>query len=140
MLLVAGLVVLAAATIATWNASRSRDTAPVSEDRIVQRVEAGDLQLVLASPAGVLRQGRNAFVLEFRAPDGSLADAGTVRASANMSMPGMVMSGGLQATPTAVPGRYGMTAEFAMAGTWQMTVEWDGPAGRGSVNFEGTVQ
>jgi Cu(I)/Ag(I) efflux system membrane protein CusA/SilA len=140
VLLVAGLVLMAAAAIATWQANRARDAATVSEDRVVQRVQAGDLQLVLVSPTGVLRQGRNAFVLEFRTPDGSLADAGTVRTSASMSMPGMVMSGGLQATPTTVPGRYEVTAEFAMAGTWQMTVEWDGPAGRGSVDFEGTVQ
>ena len=37
-------------------------------------------------------------------------------------------------------GRYGATAEFGMAGAWQMGIEWDGPAGRGSVNFRGGVQ
>ena len=57
-----------------------------------------------------------------------------------MSMPGMVMSSGLQLTPTGVPGRYQATAEFGMAGAWPMAFEWDGPAGRGSVNFEGVVQ
>jgi Cu(I)/Ag(I) efflux system membrane protein CusA/SilA len=140
VVLVAGIIALAAVAIATWNAYRTSSTAPVSEDRVVQRVQAGDTQLVLASPTGVLRQGRNTFVLEFRSPDGNLVDVGTVRASATMPMPGMVMSGGLETTPTAVPGRYEMAAEFGMAGTWQMTVEWDGPAGRGSVDFEGTVQ
>jgi len=63
-----------------------------------------------------------------------------VRASANMSMPGMVMSSGLQLTPTGVVGRYLATAEFGMAGAWPMALQWDGPAGRGSVNFEGMVQ
>ena len=63
-----------------------------------------------------------------------------VRASANMPMPGMVMSGGLQVTPTGVPGRYAATAEFGMAGAWQMAIEWNGPAGQGSVNFQGGVQ
>jgi hypothetical protein len=57
-----------------------------------------------------------------------------------MPMPGMVMSSGLQVTPTGVAGRYAATAEFGMAGAWQMRVEWDGPAGRGSASFEGTVQ
>ena len=26
------------------------------------------------------------------------------------------------------------------AGAWHMAIEWDGPAGHGSVNFEGAVQ
>jgi hypothetical protein len=55
-------------------------------------------------------------------------------------MPGMVMSGGLQVTPAGVPGRYAATAEFGMAGAWQMAIEWNGPAGKGSVTFEGGVQ
>ena len=57
-----------------------------------------------------------------------------------MAMPGMVMSSGLQLQPTAVPGRYTAIAEFGMAGAWHMSVEWDGPAGRGSANFDGGVQ
>jgi hypothetical protein len=57
-----------------------------------------------------------------------------------MTMPGMVMSGGLKVTPTDVPGRYLVAGEFGMAGTWQMAVEWNGPDGQGSVKFEGGVQ
>jgi hypothetical protein len=92
------------------------------------------------SPTGTLRQGRNTFTIEFRSAGGSLVDVGTVRASANMPMPGMVMSSGLEVSRTSVPGRYQATAEFGMAGAWQMTVEWDGPVGHGSVNFQGPVQ
>jgi hypothetical protein len=107
----------------------------------VQTVRAGDLDIVLMSPTGTLRQGRSDFALEFRrAGTSTLVGVGMVRASANMSMPGMVMSGGLQVTPTSVPGRYAATAEFGMAGAWQMAIEWDGPAGQGSVNFQGGVQ
>jgi hypothetical protein len=65
---------------------------------------------------------------------------GTVRASAAMPMPGMVMSGGVQVSPGSTAGRYVATGEFGMAGAWQMTIEWNGPAGRGSVSFEGEVQ
>ena len=57
-----------------------------------------------------------------------------------MTMPGMVMSGGLEVRPTGVPGRYAATAEFGMAGAWPMAIEWNGPAGQGSVNFQGGVQ
>jgi hypothetical protein len=57
-----------------------------------------------------------------------------------MSMPGMAMSGNLQVKPGGVPGRFEATAEFGMAGAWHMAMEWEGPEGRGSANFEGTVQ
>ena len=72
--------------------------------------------------------------------DGALMDAGTVHATANMSMPGMVMSSGMEARPTGQPGRYEATADFGMAGTWSMTMEWNGPGGQGSVSFQGAVQ
>ena len=70
----------------------------------------------------------------------ALVDVGAVRASGNMTMPGMVMSSGLRVTPSSVPGRYVATAEFGMAGAWQMAIDWNGPAGQGSVNFQGSVQ
>jgi hypothetical protein len=57
-----------------------------------------------------------------------------------MAMPGMVMTGDVQVQRTAVPGRYGASAEFGMAAAWPMTIEWAGPAGVGQVSFEGTVQ
>ena len=108
---------------------------------VVQTIRAGDLDIALLSPTGTLRQGRNSFTFEFRRTGSTtLVDVGSVRASANMPMPGMVMSGGLQVTPTGVPGRYAATAEFGMAGAWQMAIEWNGPAGQGSVNFQGGVQ
>jgi hypothetical protein len=108
---------------------------------VIQTIRSGDLEIVLRSQGGALRQGRNNFLIEFRRPASStLVDVGAVRASANMPMPGMVMSSGLQVTPTGVPGRYAATAEFGMAGAWQMAIEWNGPAGQGSVNFQGGVQ
>jgi Cu(I)/Ag(I) efflux system membrane protein CusA/SilA len=131
------------AAIAGWRlAGPGRDG--ITDQRpagVVQTVRAGDLDVVLLSPTGTLRQGRNTFTIEFRrAGTNTLVDVGSVRASANMPMPGMVMPGGLQVTPTAVPGRFAATAEFGMAGAWQMALEWDGPAGTGTVNFEGGVQ
>jgi hypothetical protein len=107
----------------------------------VQTVRAGDLDIALLSPTGTLRQGRNSLTFEFRRTGTTtLVDVGSVGASANMPMPGMVMSGGLQVSPAEVPGRYVATAEFGMAGAWQMAIEWNGPAGQGSVNFQGGVQ
>ena len=108
---------------------------------VVQIVRAGDLDVVLSSTTGRLRQGRNTFTIEFRRTGTrTLVDVGAAGASANMPMPGMVMSSGMQVAPTGTPGRYTATAEFGMAGAWQMAIEWDGPAGKGSVNFQGGVQ
>ena len=91
--------------------------------------------IVLLSPTGALQQGRNAFTVEFRSANGSLIDVGAVRSSANMTMPGMAMSGGVQVSRTTVPGRYQATAEFGMAGAWKMAIEWNGPAAHGSVEL-----
>jgi Cu(I)/Ag(I) efflux system membrane protein CusA/SilA len=134
--------ILAVATFMVWRmAGPTSDQAEGSAAGVIQTVRAGDLDVVLLSPTGTLQQGRNAFTIEFRRTGtNTFVDVGAVRASANMPMPGMVMSGGLQVAPTGVPGRYSATAEFGMAGAWQMAIEWDGPAGKGSVNFQGGVQ
>jgi len=136
-----GVVIAAIVVALFWRhegPSNSRLDVPAGQ--VVQRVSAGDLQISLLSPTGTLHQGRNGFAIEFRSPDGRLVDAGAIRASANMAMPGMVMSSGLQVQRTAVIGRYDATAEFGMAGAWHMAIEWNGPGGHGSVTFEGTVQ
>jgi Cu(I)/Ag(I) efflux system membrane protein CusA/SilA len=143
VLIVVGLMVLLGGTLVTWRSYRANSDqsgAASGGATVVQRVQSGDLQIVLMSPTGTFRLGRNTFTIEFRSAGGALVDVGKVSASANMSMPGMVMSSGLQLTPTSVPGRYQATAEFGMAGAWPMALQWDGPAGRGSVNFEGMVQ
>jgi Cu(I)/Ag(I) efflux system membrane protein CusA/SilA len=139
-LAIAILVVLA--SVAVWRiADPDRQGAEGTATAVIQRVRSGDLDIVLLSNTGALHQGRDQFTVEFRrAGTATLVDVGDVRASANMAMPGMVMSGGLRLQPSGVAGRYTATAEFGMAGAWQMAIEWDGPAGRGSVNFEGTVQ
>lgn len=142
LLVGAGTVVVVAATALIRRASAPAGERASTENRgVIHTVRADALDVVLLSSTGTLRQGRNAFTIEFRRADTTaLVDVGTVRAGATMSMPGMVMSGGLQVAPTSVPGRYSATAEFGMAGAWQMTIEWNGPAGTGSVNFQGAVQ
>jgi copper/silver efflux system protein len=133
------LVVGAGATMA-WRYSRQSTTSASLGGQTVQRVSAGNLQITLLSATGMLHQGRNTFAFEFRSADGQLVDAGIVHASGNMQMPGMVMSSGLQIQRTSTVGRYEATAEFGMAGAWHMTIDWDGPSGKGSANFEGAVQ
>jgi Cu(I)/Ag(I) efflux system membrane protein CusA/SilA len=137
------LVLLVLVTAITWRvATHDRQEAgPQAAGSVVQTVRAGALDVVVLSRSGALRTGRNTFTIEFRrAGTETLVDVGRVRASATMTMPGMVMSGNLQVMPGGAAGRYTATADFGMAGGWQIGVEWAGPAGTGSVNFEGGVQ
>ena len=106
----------------------------------LQKVKSGMLDVVLLSPRDGLRHGSDAFVIEFRSASGELTDVGTARASASMSMSGTPMMGTINVARTEVAGRYAATSEFSMAGTWRMTIQWDGPAGPGSVTFPGSVQ
>jgi hypothetical protein len=132
-----------AGAFAAWRLSRAAPSGGPSPEfgaHVVQTVRSKDVDITLLSPTGALRTGRNTFTIEFRSASGALLDMGTVSAAANMSMPGMVMSGNVQVNATDTPGRYMATAEFGMAGAWQMRIEWNGPAGRGSTGFEGTVQ
>jgi Cu(I)/Ag(I) efflux system membrane protein CusA/SilA len=131
------LIVAAVALGQTWRMHRAAES---QAGALVEQMQSGDLTISLLSPTGTLHQGRNAYTFEFRGPDGSLIDVGSVHSSANMTMPGMAMSGGVEISRTSVRGRYQATAEFGMAGAWKMAIEWDGPAGRGSVDFEGPVQ
>ena len=107
----------------------------------VQKVRSGMLDLVLLSPQDGLRHGKDTFVIEFRSVSGgALVDVGQVKAGANMPMAGTPMFGTVDVQRTNVPGRYAASGEFGMAGTWRMTIQWDGPVGQGSVTFPGTVQ
>ena len=128
------LVLIAAATAC----GSGNNTATSTE---LQRVRSGALDVVLLSPRDGLHHGTDTFSLEFRsASGGTLVDAGTVRGSATMPMPGMPMIGTIDVRRTDVAGRYEAHGDFAMAGTWRMTIQWEGPAGQGSVTFPGTVQ
>jgi hypothetical protein len=108
----------------------------------LQRVRSGSVDVVLLSPNEALRQGRDAIFVEFRsAADGHLIDVGEVQATATMPMAGMApMSGAIDVTPTDSAGRYAVATNLSMAGDWRIGVEWNGPAGRGSVLLSASAQ
>jgi hypothetical protein len=107
----------------------------------LQRTRTGMVDVVLLSPAAGLTQGKNALVLEFRAGDGTLLDVGTVRVNATMPMPGMSpMLAATEVHPAEVKGRYALDGDFSMAGTWRITVDWNGAAGRGAASLSGSVR
>jgi YtkA-like protein len=104
-------------------------------------VRSGDLAITLSNPTGELRQGANNFRIEFRsARTNAPVNVGDVRLNAAMAMAGMTMAGTTTVTPGEGPGVYEAKGDFAMSGSWDMTLEWNGPAGRGSAAFKGSVQ
>jgi copper/silver efflux system protein len=137
VVLVAVVILVLSIGIMGWLAATEDATG--SAATVVQTIPAGGLRVSLTAESGVLRRGRNTFWLEFRDANGALVDAGTVQLSATMTMPGMTMSGGAEVLRTKTPGRYQGTGDFAMAGIWQMNLEWSARGG-GSVSFQGSVQ
>jgi Cu(I)/Ag(I) efflux system membrane protein CusA/SilA len=112
-----------------------------SAGAVLNTVRAGDLVITLSDDSGALRQGGNRFRIEFRsARTNELADVGTVQLGAAMAMPGMAMTGTVSIASAGRPGVYEATGEFGMAGNWKMTLDWNGPAGRGSAAFAWNVQ
>ena len=106
----------------------------------LQRVHSGDLDVVLLSSDGALTHGKDAFTLEFRRGD-TLVDVGTVKAGATMVMAGMPpMLGSVFLERGDVPGRYKAETDLGMSGDWQLKLEWDGPAGKGSASMSATAE
>jgi hypothetical protein len=99
------------------------------------------LRISFRSDSGTFRLGRNVFAIEFSSrTTGALIDAGDVQLAGAMTMPGMVMSGGIEVRRTGTAGRYEATADFEMSGAWRFTIEWNGPGNSGLLTFVGDVQ
>lgn len=113
-----------------------------AELKAIQTRKTKDVVVTLLNEAGQWTQGKNTFVLEFTSPSTQQpVDAGKVALSTSMAMPGMApMVADATLTPDKVPGRYLGTISFPDSGTRQVTVTWDGPAGKGSTRFSVPVR
>jgi YtkA-like len=110
--------------------------------KVIQTHKAKDMVVTLLSESGQWTQGKNSFVLEFTsAHTKQPVDVGKVTLSTSMPMPGMApMLAGATLTPDKTPGRYLGTISFPDSGARQVTVAWDGPAGKGSTQFSVPVR
>jgi YtkA-like len=101
-----------------------------------------DVVITLLSESGQWTQEKNAFVLAFTSANTQApVDVGTVSLNTSMPMPGMSpMIAGATLTPDNAPGRYQGTISFPDSGARQVTVTWDGPAGKGSSRFSVPVR
>lgn len=132
--LIAGLVAVVAAAGLVAGAFAAEKT--------IASQKGKDVVVALKSESGLWKEGKNSFVIEFTSTkDQQPIDAGKVMLSTSMSMPGMApMLAGATLMPDKAPGRYLGTIEFPDKGTRQVTVTWDGPAGKGSTKFSVSVR
>ena len=106
----------------------------------LQRVRAGELDVILLSPDGSVSDGKDTVVVEFRRGD-TLADVGTVKGFASMPMAGLPdMMGSAFLERAKEPGRYDAELDLSMSGGWQLKLEWDGPAGKGTASIPLTAE
>jgi hypothetical protein len=107
---------------------------------VIQQLTSGDLQVTVSSDTGTFHQGRNRFTVQFRSANtNQLVDVGDVRLAGAMTMPGMAMSGGIEVKRLG-PGTYQGSGDFGMSGAWRFSLQWNGPAGAGSLSFNGDVR
>jgi hypothetical protein len=121
-----------------------------AELKAIQTYKTKDVVVTLRSESGQWTQGKNTFVLEFtssstqqgvEAGKVTLMDVGQVTLNTVMPMPGMApMLAGATLTPDKAPGRYFGTISFPDRGARQVTVTWDGPAGKGLARFSVPVR
>jgi hypothetical protein len=115
--------------------------APADDLKAIHRQKTKDTVITLKSASGQWSPGNNAFAIEFASPAGQPLDVGKVTLSASMGMPGMApMVTGAAVSPDKTPGRFLGTINFPDSGTRQVTVAWDGPAGKGSTRFSVPVR
>jgi hypothetical protein len=113
--------------------------AVAAELKPVKTQKAGDVTVSVLSETGQWKEGKNEFMLAFT-KDGQPVDAGKVTLSTSMAMPGMApMVAGATLQPDG-PGRYRGSISFPDKGERQVTVRWDGPAGKGSTRFSVPVR
>src|SRR5712692_10450316 len=113
-----------------------------ADQKVIQTQKTKDVVITLTSESGQWSKGKNAFVLEFTsAKDKQPVDAGKVSLETSMTMSGMApMIAGATLSPDKTPGRYLGTIEFPDTGTRQVTVSWEGPAGKGSARLSVPVR
>jgi hypothetical protein len=106
----------------------------------IKTQKAKDVTVTLLSESGQWQQGKNTFVLELTGADRKPVAVGKVTLSTAMPMPGMApMIAGATLEPDG-PGRYRGSINFSDRGDRQVTVAWDGAAGKGSTKFSVPVR
>ncbi len=119
-----------------------RDFAWSAELKVIQTHKTKDVVIALLNESGQWTKGKNSFVLEFTSGTTKQPlDLGKVTLGTSMTMPGMApMIDSASLAPDKAPGRYLGAISFQDTGTRQVTISWDGPAGKGSARLSVPVR
>ncbi|MEK7700684.1 MAG: FixH family protein [candidate division NC10 bacterium] len=113
-----------------------------AELKPIHTATAKDVVVTLLSESGQWMAGPNSFVVEFvSAKTKQPLDVGKVTLNTSMAMRGMApMTKSATVTPDKTPGRYLATISFPDVGAREVTVNWDGLAGKGSARLSVNVR
>jgi hypothetical protein len=120
--------------VTTLVLSLTMGAAAAAELKPLKTQKVKDLTVSVLSDAGQWKPGKNAVVLQFTKDDKPV-DVGKVRLNTSMPMPGMAPMIAGATLEADGPGRYKGAISFPDSGDRQVTVSWDGPAGKGSTKF-----
>src|ERR1700746_1038675 len=135
------LVIVGAVVVAIGLVGCKSSGLDVSKLNPIETHRVGDINVVLMSDSGELKQGQNDFVVQFQNQQGQPVDVGEVQLGSNMSMPSMApMSGESEITPAGQTGTYRVRSNFAMSGAWHFTITWNGPHAQGKTAFNSNVR
>jgi hypothetical protein len=134
-------IALAGGSYTWWRWTHRPAQVEAAPGTLLHRATSGTVEVSVFSPKDVLSRGPNELFVEFRSTEtGALVDVGEVHVTASMTMSGMAMSGTTAVMPTDRPGRFHMTAAFAMSGVWRLSLDWSGKSGAGAISFDGDVR
>src|SRR6266567_2766243 len=132
-LAIAALVIVAACTKSTNNASTGK---PIASAAI------NNLTATLSNSTGQLKQGDQEVMLTFTDASGKPVDVGAV--SLNFHMPQMgsmaAMTDSVTFTTTNTPGVYRGKVNIEVGGEWQAQLAYEGSAGKGKTTFSVTAR
>ncbi len=118
----------------------SNDTAPGKT--IKSGLAGNNLTATISNADGVLKKGRQEFILTFTDASGKPVDVGAVAYTNHMPAMGSMpaMNDAAIFTTTNTPGVYRGKINIEMAGEWQAQITYEGAAGKGSFTLPVTVQ
>jgi hypothetical protein len=106
-------------------------------DKTIKSANSNGLTITLASDSGDIKSGNNDLYLIFADESGKTVDVGA--ASLKFHMPAMgsmaEMNDAATLTTTDTAGRYRAHVHMDMAGTWEATVNYQGPKGIGQATM-----
>ena len=142
ILIIASVTFFGLAGLTGCGSSGGSGTTPSAGKTIATGPAGNNLTATLSDDDGVLKKGKQEFVLTFADATGKPVDVGSVGLNFKMAAMGTMaeMNNAATFTTTGTPGVYRGNVNLDMAGEWQAQITYEGPAGKGRANLPITAQ